>query len=132
MRLTTVLAVSTISFTIFVFSPTEIFYSNPLEFRFLAADFLAFALLSAVAATLIGSAPVLSLMRLTSTSIHSRVVAALVSIQTGLWVEGTFFSRNLGPLDGSTIGPQDQGLYAWDLLFWVLVFVVPRTNVCTI
>ena len=128
MQLNTILAIGTIAFTIFVFSPTEIYYSNPLEFQFLAADFLPLALLSAFAATLIGSATVLSLFRLTSTSIHSRLVAVLVSIQTGLWVEGTFIARNLGPLNGSTVGSQHNGLDAWDLLCWLLVFAIPQAT----
>jgi hypothetical protein len=126
MRLTAALALSSIAFTFFVFSPAEVYYSNPFEFQFVAADFLPSTLFFAGGVTLIGSVLFSASLGRMPKSTQYRLIAVLVSIGIAVWVQGTFVVWSFGALDGRTIRWQDHDLHAWDLLIWIFVLVLPQ------
>lgn len=126
MRLTTALALAAIAFTLLLFSPGEIYYSNPFEFPFLSREFLSIGFLSAAAATLAGTVVLWRPMTWLSPPVRERVVVLLVSIAVALWVQGAFVGWNLGPLDGQRIRWEDHTARAWDLVLWVFVLAAPQ------
>ena len=105
-----------LGFTLFVFGPSHIYFTNALEFSYTYSEILKYCLfLFLVAAIFLG----LILLTLRN-DFFEKGVSLLFTISFLLWVQGSIFLWDYGPLDGRLIQWKDFSYYGYiDTVFWL-------------
>ena len=117
-----------LGFTLFVFGPSYIYFTNALEFSYTYSEILKYCLfLFLVAAIFLG----LILLKLRN-NFFEKAVSLLFTISFLLWVQGSILVWDYGPLDGRIIKWEDLRYYGYiDSILWLgcLFFALFKSKV---
>jgi len=117
-----------LGFTLFVFGPSYIYFTNVLEFSYTYSQIFRFLALFFLA-TVIFFTLILSTLK---DSLFEKGVSVLFAVSFLLWVQGSVLLWDYGPLDGRLIKWDDFRYYGYiDSVFWLgcLFFALYKAKV---
>ncbi|MBL7178420.1 MAG: sulfatase-like hydrolase/transferase, partial [Desulfobacteraceae bacterium] len=117
-----------LGFTLFVFGPSYIYFTNVLEFSYTYSEIFRFLALFFLT-TVIFFTLILSTLK---DSLFEKGVSVLFAVSFLLWVQGSVLLWDYGPLDGRLIKWEDFRYYGYiDSIFWLgcLFFALYKSKV---
>ena len=117
-----------LGFTLFVFGPSYIYFTNALEFSYTYSEILKYCLFLFFAVVISFSLILATL----SNRFFEKGVSLLFAISFLLWVQGNILIWDYGPLDGRFIKWEDLKYYGYiDTMIWLcgLFFALYRSKV---
>lgn len=120
------LTIGLIVFSLLVFSPAEVYYSNLQEFQIFIWEIIFLGVVFAGLITLWSAVFLSAALKRSPKSVHERVLSLLMSVGLGLLLQGTYFGWNSGPLDGGTINWSAPLQNFLGLLMWATIILVPQ------
>jgi hypothetical protein len=105
-----------LGFTLFVFGPSQIYFTNAAEFSYAYSEILKYCLFLFLVAAILSGLILLTLKN----DFFEKGVSLLFAISFLLWVQGSIFLWDYGPLDGRLIQWKDFSSYGYiDTAFWL-------------
>lgn len=121
------LTTAVVFFSVSVFSPVGVYYSNLLEFQNFAWEVILLGVVIASILTLLCGVLLSAALKRLSKSVRDRVLCLFMSVGLGLFLQGTYLGWSAGPLDGGAVNWSAPLPNFLGLLMWSVVIFAPQT-----
>ena len=122
--LSSIMVPFTVCFLLFIYAPLELLFGNQTEFNYNMYELLRFMLPMALGISLVLSI-ILLLLRKKAPCAYNILLVLLAAVLISSYIQGTFLSGNLPPLDGRTIHWEDYNYQRYiSIALWSGAFVL--------